>query len=83
MAIEEAHGEPGATPSWEMAEHMSETKARGGVRIAPNMSSYIVKKQSVRNEAAKERRKADENRRLAPKRPNGKGKGEEAAGEGG
>ena len=73
-AIEEAHGEPGSTPSWESAELLNEGRSKGGARIAPAMSTYLVKKQTEKNAVLKEKRKAEEHRRLKPK-PKGGGKG--------
>ena len=77
MLLEETQGAPGAAPSWESAEHWGDTKQKGGMRVAPEMTSFVAKRQSEKNAIDKEKRKAAEGKPVKPKKGKGDQKGKE------
>ena len=74
MLLEDAHADPSG-PDWEAAEFFSDLgRSRGGARVAPALIKHVSGKQTERNARNKEKRQAQEHRRVAPKNPKGKGK---------
>ena len=78
MLLEEATGEPGTAPNWEGAEFWSESRPRGGGRIAPQMQKHVASRQAERNAREKEKRRAAEFKAFVPKRGK-KGDGKKGA----
>jgi len=79
--IEEAHSMSPAHPSYEGAEHwMGLGKRRGGAVINPALTRHVAGRVQEETAVAKERRKAREERRLAPKSEGGNAKGEAKGG---
>ena len=65
--IEEAHVLSPGAPSYEGSEHWLGTgRRKGGVLVAPALAKHVAEKVRDEHAVAKERRKAREERRLAP-----------------
>ena len=83
--IEEAHFASPTLPSYEGAEHwMGTGRRRAGVLVNPQLSRTVADKVKDEYAVAKERRKAKEERRQAPKpkakfKPGGQGGGDKGA----
>jgi hypothetical protein len=80
--IEEAHAISPTAPSYEAAEHwMGSNRRKGGILINPALMKHVAEKVKDETSVAKERRKAKEERRLAPAhKKKGGGKGGSGAG---
>lgn len=74
--IEEAHVLSPSTPSYDGAEHwMGTGRRKGGVLVFPELARHVATRVCEETEVAKERRKAREERRLAPSGGKSDGKG--------
>jgi hypothetical protein len=74
--IEEAHATTPTQPSYEASEHwLGLGRRKGGVLISPMLSKHVAEKVRDETSVLKERRKAREETRLAPKKADHKGNG--------
>ena len=82
ILLEEAHSVDAGAPSFEGWEHwLGSGERRAGVLIPPEVSRYVAKRVGDEAAVAKERRKAQEERRFGKNRKKddqkGKGKGDQ------
>lgn len=70
--IEEAHVMAPNAPSYDGSEHwMGSGRRKGGVLVSPALAKHVATRAREETEVAKERRKAKEERRMAPGRKGG------------